>query len=427
MKKNIIISIIACVVLIGLIFSCTDEESVFPSIDSISKSDSDIPPSNMSIKDITFDFGPFTSTDNIHIFSSEDLNYCKYSLKHKDFTEMYSYFNIDQKDQVISYMLFKNGLVNDADVVSKSEVIAIGTYTLIQNDIYFNLYILNENNSVNVPELSSRVSGFSITDLLFIAKRLIPKIDNGGLSIIRISDSEFDYNSLPKLRYSQDNLLVNAFLLDKKNKRLNFKLKTGNRLLDFDRDNDVPVTCGGSCTENNDDYCSDDINPVQYPICQRCLICCLDDFEEDVEDSGEISLDTVNTAFDQDLLYDFRDSVLKYTYWGLKIIKYYYWIQDFIDFDNVPLSLKLETTYALYDFIPKASKIINYDSFRNDTVLSHSLKSDLVTLMNNYKTLSSDTTYIAILNDIIDDINYYYDETIDDFIDETVADTDYQQ
>lgn len=190
--------------------------------------------------------------------------------------------------------------------------------------------------------------------------------------------------------------------------------------------NKHPKTCGGQCEywEENT-HCRDDVNPVAPPYCETNGICNLSVIRNRLLDTNLVSSDIVNEAYDEELLHQFRDSILTYTFWGLKMIKYYYVLQNHFNFSELPLDLLVRTTYTLFQVRVILNKIIKYQEHRNEIVIDSIMKEQLLCLLNSYKSLTNDQLIQQIIEDIIDDVNHYYNMTIDVFIDETVSETLY--
>lgn len=111
----------------------------------------------------------------------------------------------------------------------------------------------------------------------------------------------------------------------------------------------------------------------------------------------------------------FGDSLLKYSDFGQKYISYYYNLCDFLE-GEIPLSLRINTAIALINFNPSIDMLLDSDTYGNTIFMDSALKNEIITLLNSYRVLSSDSIYVYIIDDIIDDVNNnIYNKTVNQF------------
>lgn len=130
------------------------------------------------------------------------------------------------------------------------------------------------------------------------------------------------------------------------------------------------------------------------------------------------TISELDSAYNDSILYDFRDNHLYESHFGRKYVEYYYHLGYFFNNQiSVPLSLKIETTWVLFEFHQAIIKIRNPLIYGNQLVINNSLKIDLLNLIVDYKALSSDVHYNAIWDDINYDVNYLASKTVNEYLD----------
>ncbi len=281
-----------------------------------------------------------------------------------------------------------------------------------------------DGNYIELPEIETEVSGISTGDLQFIAKRLIPSFIGGKNSIIHINLTNEAPNLNSRISRQEDNLLIKTNLYYKSHFGRYIPFNKGKVNL---QETDKPKSCGPGCDYYQvNTHCVDNgyVGPYTCDL-NGGGPCSIITTKNDLATAQAIGTDTLNTAFDYNLLYQFRDTTLSYTDFGLKLTAYYYRLSKNLDTISVPLSLKIQSAYTLYNFRSAMVKLLNPGSYGSSIFIDSTLKTQLIDLLNAYKALSTDTTYLAILNDIIDDINYYQGMTVNQFISATVAETEY--
>lgn len=335
-----------------------------------------------------------------------------------------SKFDIDEK-HILSYIFFIDGLIDKNNVISETRIKGIGVYIYSNNYLTFRLFVSdNSKGFYEIEELRCFVTGIIFDDLKFIAQRIISELTGKTKTILSVANSSYLPTIVTPVNFSQDYLLVKAHLYSKRSNKA--KKQYGDYSLDIDR-NKHPKSCGADCEywEENT-HCKTDVNPVAPAYCETNGPCNLSVMRSRMLDTNLVSSDTVNEAYGEELLHQFRDSILTYTFWGLKMVKYYYVLQNYFDFSDISLDLLVETTYTLFQVRAILNKVINYKNHRSEIVIDSGMKAQLLSLLNNYKALTNDQLIQQIIDDIIGDVNHFYNMTIDEFIDETVSETLYE-
>jgi hypothetical protein len=108
-----------------------------------------------------------------------------------------------------------------------------------------------------------------------------------------------------------------------------------------------------------------------------------------------------------------RDSFLANYIIGQKYINYYYSLGYFLNFNNLISSSAVANTASVSpDAWEITHKILNFPSDSSDILISSGAKERIINLIDFYKTLSSNTDYNNVLDDIKSDVNLYSEKSV---------------
>lgn len=126
-------------------------------------------------------------------------------------------------------------------------------------------------------------------------------------------------------------------------------------------------------------------------------------------------VDPIRDSLDDDKYYTFRDTFLLDSFFGLKYINFYYALSNHFKEVSIPSSLLYDTASVLFIVHEKIDMLVNEES---GVLLTESENEKLTSLLISYKSLSSNIDYLAILDEIIADLDKMEGMTIEEFLNE---------
>ncbi len=400
---------------IASIYSCTNNSPISQEKSNIIQSE----------KIIKLKFIDNNLVKKILTKSYKNLEFSSLILNNEEFSKL-KILNNSYINKKCAYVYIFDNLVSKSTELNLNNVKGICVYSY-DKSISFEFYKFVNNNFELVPELSSEVSGIVAPDLSLITNRIL-NLRNVSKTIMVVGNENIDYKSSKPIKYNYDLLSIKVGLLSKK-MNIGRSISKSNSISNIPGGggSNLPNTCGGPCDYFiSNAHCS--LNPVGPYECYSNVDapCLIAPMNSNVLGLSMIGSDTVNTAFSSGLLYNLRDSIFNYTFWGLKMTKYYYTLQNYFSVSSLSTNIKINTTYTLFDFRNSIYKLNNFESYPNDTVISFSMRNRILNLINDYKNVNNDSTYLAMLNDLQSDVIHMNTKTISEFITEIVNDTDYQ-
>jgi hypothetical protein len=404
------------ILLSTILFSCKEEplnEQFYKDINFNNKNIK----INTSEKDLNF---------GIYVFNEEDnLQYSRGIIEDANFSKITKYLVENFSDKILNIHLYINEKINVIEKIEKSNIIGISVFYDFNGEIIHELLINEDNIFKSKNILKSKTNTISTNNIDLIAKIILKEKGFDVGSVLAFTTLNKIKSTSEKFDKKWDDFTLNVF----KEVELILKSKTANKLLSFVGTENGTTTCGNPCLSGNDQQVCKALHPTDPEECREIggHVCgCSDNKNDLIGHPGNMSLDSINDAHEPTLLYDYRDSILNKTFWGLKNKTYYYYLSDFLKNEvTVPISLRVETAKVLLDYRPQIAKLINFSAYYNDTLLGNSLANKMTSLFQDYKELSSDTTYNFVLDNIINDINFYKFYNIENFINHTISQTTY--
>lgn len=319
-------------------------------------------------------------------------------------------------------VLFEARDASKNDTLKLRDIVSFATYNRGNEGLRFSLFVLNRgtNQYQPVESLSTTTPYISTKPLSIIASKILPYLSS-QIGTVCILCSNASNQSMKVDQIKGNSLLAAAHLkastLYKQNKNMVERVQY--------IDPSTRKKCGPQCEANNGNDCSWQGQNEGY-ICVNSLnLCKFFGMMTSVVESEQVGGDTVSVAFDSTLLRAYRDSSLRETDWGGKMITYYYYLWTVLDTVSVPLSLKVQTARVLYRYNTQVIATIMGNPASTNQLMSSTLKSQILALITQYKNLSSDTMYQGILDDLEDDVNTYYSYSVASFLSTIISQTEY--
>jgi len=401
MKRTIILSFLPIIIAMAglLIFSCNKSTS-----NAICEQ---CKPKDPIRKQISFKLGEQIPEEFL-------LNYYKSKYKTGDLFELGKIMISDAfYDKLIPYflqisninsqpyaiVLYFETFLSETKVIDINKITAFSWYYLIKDgkQLHHRLFILKENNFIENLEFNIDVSFVTVNQSSFQLNVVIPKIINkpqDSKSYITIFKES---QSFKKFKFGRSDF-----------EHLFKKYESTSSLLK-DSEPYCPMPCPGDgdlCIETNNYRCYDyDWDPCAAMDQQQALL-----------NEGAMSSDSIYQAYDSTTLYSFKDSVLHPNTFGQKYIDYYYELSTKLREKAIPLSLIISTARTSIKCRGIFQLLSDSADYPDSVFLSTEQRDELLDLIDNYKTLFSDSLTLGKLNDIKCDINTYTGYTVQNFL-----------
>ncbi len=307
-------------------------------------------------------------------------------------------------------------IINNYENLSlESNILGFSLYYIHQNKL-IHAYFSNDNNDfVENPYYNCESKGYMPNTFEIYYLLNLGNPSNENIKIVNLFSDLSDQS----LDNPQNKLALKLALANKK--LLKFYTKQRDQLLDIDRGNGgSPTGCGThiDCAGGtSDEECYADNTLVPFMCHPKGsgdvpTLCPRDRESGLLISNGDSVLSSV--AFNKSLEYSFRDDFLTKTVYGKALDTYYYALHNYID-SSITLQLAISTAQVMIDFNQVIMKLLNPSQYENDILLPLDLKIDLLQLLNTYRALNSDNTYLLMIDDVIDDVNLFSTFTIGQF------------
>ena len=134
-----------------------------------------------------------------------------------------------------------------------------------------------------------------------------------------------------------------------------------------------------------------------------------------IVNNGALTTEELLTDFNYDLSYNFRDNFLVPSYLGFKYAEDYYAIGRVVG-SSFSLSTSLKMAYALPSIYIAVNKLMSPIGHEGDILVPVGFAADLHSIIDDFKALSSDSDYQAILSDLENDLDYFTGKTVSEIL-----------
>jgi hypothetical protein len=274
---------------------------------------------------------------------------------------------------------------NGTTLKSPAEINALSTFTHVNDKLEHHLYKVENGNTTEIK------SYHTLTDFIHhgdIRETLLQNTNGANAGWIMVTD-------LPKI---QSLHLQNK--LEGTDTYTQVLLANSNNLVaPTAKGCKAGVVCGSDSTS----HCQYDL--TWYCAAVGCFVGNINDTMSfyNAYGAGNSSL-PLNTA------YSFRDNFMKNYNIGLKYINYYNSLSAIGGKYNV---VSISTAYNWYLFAQKTYTLANklQNGSNNDIIVDLNFKTTAIAKINLFRTLDHNTQLQAILNDIENDLNFFYNKT----------------
>jgi|GEM_PF-2870041 len=174
------------------------------------------------------------------------------------------------------------------------------------------------------------------------------------------------------------------------------------------------ATCKAPCPSQETDKACEKKSSGSYS--------CLDTFDEGgtIEtaaaaiafETGNYSYEQLDSAYNYELEYEFRDSFMSQYNLGTKLIGYYYSVNvsSYVSISNIA-----NITNLMYAVNPQVQKLLDYQKYNiggSTVFIDNTLKTQIISQLNAFKAVAKTQNDIDMFDDIINDVNTYANLTM---------------
>ena len=311
-------------------------------------------------------------------------------------------------------LLYLNKEIPNNSYITINDIKSISIYNYNDNKLIHHLYVIKNGVNKENPFYKAESNTIYSDVTEFILKNETNYEQSSSSTVIFLIRNDIkNFN----LKNPKREILFRIALKDKiKLKNETIKKEDEISLLDIDKSNNK--YCGGMCPWLSDPamICMSigDFLPryACFIIPDEGTCPASINYDKLTEDSTYTAL--ANQSHNFDLYYSFRDNFLYETTFGNAYVNYYWVLSSYI-YENVTLSLAIQTADVLIDFNEVIVRILNPSVYGNTQLMSLQTKNKLLNLLNTFKSLNQDTYFQLMIDDVIDDVNTLWNLTINQF------------
>lgn len=307
--------------------------------------------------------------------------------------DLTSYLNNTKLNGVV---LYTNKLMEDKEVIKRGDIIGLLLYTTTNNkQLDMRFFNIDNQNVKLIPEISSTTNIVSTNHFLDIYKFILSHT-NESVTAIRIKNNSGAILSKGKIK---SNFTHNLFKFININKDLSSIAKFAQR---------PPHSGGGDCAEpchSLDGTCDEDGPNCSSETCPK------EDADE-TESSELTSYQNYSIANENSILRNFRDSILSKSALGNHLISDFYYAGN-IAVQNMSISQLIDMYELLTNTVmPNLNELLN-NSTSTEVLLTTTEANQLKAFIDDIDDISGgDATFLEILDEISDDIDYATGKTV---------------
>jgi hypothetical protein len=300
-----------------------------------------------------------------------------------------------KNEHPFAVVLYFNGEFINTSEISDNNVIGFSYFLISDNRMYHYLYEKVNQSYKVVSPLSFEVGRIFFKQMDFIVLNVLQSYSGLIKSYVLFIE---EGTSIPNQNQSKNKFLLLLPILE----RQYIKTKTY-------------VGYGGYCPPSfpcpgplDDASCMVDPNTG----IGSCLPGCGFSAESgNLQDNDTIVPTNLYQAFDSQLLHNFRDNFMMNSSLGQKYIEYYYALSGYLG-DDIPLSLSIQTAWFLYYHNSDIAHLLDTTNHSNDVIINDNFSEALCSLIQGYRSLSTDTTYIHMIDEIQSNVENLQGKTI---------------
>jgi len=300
--------------------------------------------------------------------------------------------------QTLQTILFINGYTDDKSSFSSERIEAIGRISRSGNNmLYFAFYLNKGGEFILIDDLSTNIPVLTGNSLEELFRRIVFPIQTKN-TLVQITDIDnYDF----KVKNHVDVLMKKIKIFQSAN--------SASSLLPDEGES----TCSNTfCLMNNGNLC--EYRNGAY-ICYTRTSCFAKFLKEFITNNSLMTNDSIRTTFDSSLHYGIRNNILSTTDFGKKYKAYYNDLSIIYGY-NTDISTILKTARLLSEMNTYFSNLKNYTTQGNQTFLTSGMKAKISNLITEYKAIYNDDYTEQIFQDIITDINWAENKTVNQVI-----------
>jgi hypothetical protein len=300
-------------------------------------------------------------------------------------------------------VIYFPNLFSETDILVEKDFMGYSIFYVKNNKIYHSFYKRTGLVFTEISQLSLEVNSIQFEQLNFIINNVVPNELNQPRSYILLRNEEIKIQKLDHPR--------NVFSL-----HMPFLQQEYSNFSTKDVGGGGGKKCTSPCSNMDDAVCVSD--PYDGQLKCDAGICTIDNQISILKNhSQSVSPPDLYSSFNTNLLHDFRDVFLSKYISGQKYISYYYSIGSYIR-DDIPLSLCISTALFFLNHNSDIEKLLNPNDHMNEILINTTFANDINNLISSYESLSSDSYYLQMFEELRTDVNHYQGKTIQEILNE---------
>lgn len=279
--------------------------------------------------------------------------------------------------------------------ILQDEIFALSIYEFNYNNEIVHKFYLKENNSF-VNKFCLLENTMNTSNQIFL--------------VSLYKQEMFRQNPIGIYNFSDVNEVFSEKNKNQRNEFELFKVVTKHKMLDYARKNSTvfraaePVFCV-ACAESAGSICDAGVYcSNETPMCEK------DEEEQDISMRGLLSSTNADILFNDELYYNLRDNLMLQYNIGEKYIDYYYAISSFVQKSDYDVSTLIKMISTLPDLNNSIEKLLS-NTNNNEIIITEQLKLDILSIINDLRTVSNNEDFQTILNELESDIIFLSNKT----------------
>lgn len=350
-------------------------------------------------------------SNNVKTFSNGSLDNPNYyqgainTVNNEDFTNFFMKFfreKTGENNLPSALVFFVNKPIDELQTLTSNNVVGITSYMASGNKLSHNLYLSDTNLFKEIVEFSFEVRSLTTNQIQYsLLKKVKTNFKEANSYILILNKSN------GTLVGESDQFQIRTAVLESKRQTNDGASQREVPWVD------VVASCASPCTDSKGN-CEVYEQGLNQCVSAGCLV---SDIETQLLNNNTFEPSYIEETFEESTFYSFRDNFLIQTNIGNKYINYYYALSAFL-YQNVNLSIAANTA-TLLPQINEAIEKLQFPEINGDQILiNEELKTDILQILAEYKSISENDDYNSVLDDIENDVNEFSNKTVDQVLTE---------
>lgn len=167
-------------------------------------------------------------------------------------------------------------------------------------------------------------------------------------------------------------------------------------------------SCTSPCVLQSNSNCR-----YVFPGTSQCKTssCIIEEQYSTLYSTGTFITDSLNIFYPSPVFYNFRDNAISSNAFGTKYRNYYNTLsQHFVGIVNI--STMINTAHLLLEVNPQIAKITDLSQSTTQIIINSALNSKIISLLNQYRSSTTNKGIQSIIDDIKVDVNAYTNQSL---------------